>query len=87
MRLATAMANVQAHFNKDDNGDKEKQKPMPSPPKKATYPMPKLRLQVLDLSNPGTVEFFKHLHPTELLREAILSVLSTLYTPENCPKK
>ncbi|KLO11342.1 plant basic secretory protein [Schizopora paradoxa] len=96
------MSSIQEHFKSDKNGhsnDAEQshrdsgyspsygehavpQKPLPE----KDWPMPKLRIQVADLSSPGSIEFFANLHPTELLREAVMAVLTTLYTPENCPR-
>lgn len=95
------MSSIQEHFKSDKHGhsdDSEQQhrdsgynpayqnapqKPLPG----KDWPIPKFRIQVADLSSPGSIEFFANLHPTELLREAVMVVLTTLYTPENCPRQ
>ena len=60
---------------------------MPPPPP-MNWPMPKLRVQVAELDHPGVIEFFKVLHPTELMKEAVIAVFTHLYkTPERCPKQ
>lgn len=96
-----SMTAIQEHFKNEkdgySNGNQEQypgsgynpsyehapQKPLPE----KDWPMPKLRIQVMDLSSPGAIDFFANLHPTELLREAIIAVFTTLYTPENCPRQ
>lgn len=51
------------------------------------WPVPKLRLHVNDLSSEGSALFFAHLHPLKTLRDAVLSVMKTLYTPQTVPKQ
>ena len=53
----------------------------------AQWPMPKLRLQVEDVTDKGAALVFTHFAPKDLLEEAVLIVMSTLYTPESCPRQ
>ena len=49
------------------------------PHPKPSFPIPKLRLKVLDLTHPGTEVFFDNNNPATALSEAVEVVLSTLY--------
>jgi len=52
-------------------------KPIPKP----TFPQPKLRFQCHDLTHPGALAFFDHVHPVTILSDAVVTVLQTLYEP------
>ncbi|KAI5124126.1 hypothetical protein M0805_000939 [Coniferiporia weirii] len=54
----------------------------PPPP---DWPVPKLRLEAKDLAHEGTALFFKHVNPSDGLRNAVVSVLETLYTKQTSP--
>jgi len=72
--------NAQAPLGPND----DRQQPLPPVP--TDWPAPKLRLIVKDLSTAGSAIFFTHIHPTMGLRNAVSSVLKTLYTLETCPR-
>lgn len=57
----------------------------PAPLKKESprYPKPLLRLELRDLSLPGTAAFLKHLDPTKVIEEAVEGVLRLLYTSQS----
>ena len=59
--------------------------PPPAPP--ADWPMPKLRLEAKELGRTGSKLFFEHINPSEVLQDAVLKVLTTLYTKEACPRQ
>lgn len=59
--------------------------PPPAPP--ANFPIPKLRLEAKDLGRTGTALFLKHINASEVLHDAVISVLTTLYTLETCPRQ
>lgn len=65
--------------------DGDKQHPLPPTP--ANWPVPKLRLVSKDLSDAGSALFYDNIQPTVVLRDAVLSVLKTLYTLQSCPRK
>ncbi len=51
------------------------------PHPKPSFPTPRLRLKVQDLSHPGAEVFFANSNPTNALSKASGAVLSTLYGP------
>jgi len=65
---------------------------MPVPPSQEQsapgedWPIPKLRLQVNDLSPAGSALFFANIQPGLALHSAVLAVLKTLYTPQTVPR-
>lgn len=50
------------------------------------WPIPKLRLQVADLSSAGSRIFFAEVDASKALPDAVLSVMKTLYTPRTVPR-
>ncbi|THH02376.1 hypothetical protein EW145_g6759 [Phellinidium pouzarii] len=57
------------------------------PPPTLDWPMPKLRLEVKELAHEGSVLFFfKHVNPSDAMRDAVISVYDTLYTKQTCPR-
>ena len=52
-----------------------------------TWPIPKLRLEALDLQSPGATRFFTVINPVRLMRDAVLVVLKLLYTLDTVPHK
>ena len=53
----------------------------------SNFPIPKLRLEAKDLGRTGTALFLKHINASEVLHDAVISVLTTLYTLETCPRQ
>lgn len=51
------------------------------------WPIPKLLLRVNDLASPGSTTFFEHVNPASALRDAVLAVFQSLYTPQTVPQK
>ncbi|KDQ63167.1 hypothetical protein JAAARDRAFT_120420 [Jaapia argillacea MUCL 33604] len=64
--------------------------PPPLPPNKPappTWPIPKFDLRVEDLEHPGAKLFFKHIDAPSVLRTAVTTVCSWLYTEATVPRK
>lgn len=63
---------------------------MPPPPPhdpEPQWPIPTFNFRIEDLAHPGAKLFLDHIRPDEALRNAVVTVCASLYTPETVPKK
>lgn len=61
------------------------QQPPPSETKEETFKTPKLRLEIRDLSHPGSSSFLRAVHASDVLTSAVQNVLRWLYSSPSCP--